>query len=81
MECMQNDNPHKECATEAMVTFLVLNTGGVTIVPTTVISLRMIHGSVNPTEIIITSILATLCSNVSGLIFDYIKRRKKLAKT
>ena len=39
-----------------MVTFLVLNTGGVTVVPTTVIALRIMHGSTNPSEIIITSI-------------------------
>jgi len=77
MECLQQDNPKKDTATEAMITFLVLNTGGVTLVPTTVIALRMMYGSINPTEIIITSILATLCSNVSGLIYDYIKRRKK----
>ena len=77
MECLQEDNPKKDTATEAMVTFLILNTGGVTIIPTTVIAMRMMYGSANPTEIIITSLLATLCSNVSGLIFDYIKRRKK----
>lgn len=77
MECLQEDNPKKDTATEAMVTFLILNTGGVTIIPTTVIALRMMYGSANPTEIILTSLLATLCSNVSGLIFDYIKRRKK----
>ena len=76
MECLQEDNPRKDTATEAMVTFLILNTGCVTIVPTTVISLRMMYGSANPSEIIITSILATLCSNVSGLIYDYIKRGK-----
>ena len=81
MECMQEENPHKDTATEAMVTFLVLNTGGVTIVPTTVISLRMIYGSAHPTEIIITSVLATLCSNISGLLYDYLKRRKNLDKT
>lgn len=79
MECLQKDNPEKDTATEAMITFLVLNTGGVTIVPTTVIALRMMYGSANPSEIIITSILATLCSNVSGLIYDYLKRRKKHA--
>ncbi len=77
MECLQEDNPKKDTATEAMITFLVLNTGGVTIVPTTVIALRLMHKSANPSEIIITSILATLCSNISGLIYDYIKRRKK----
>lgn len=79
MECLQKDNSKKDCATEAMITFLVLNTGGVTIIPTTVIALRMMHGSSNPSEIILTSILATMCSSVSGLFFDYYKRRKKHA--
>lgn len=77
MECLQKDNPEKDTATEAMITFLVLNTGGVTLVPTTVIALRLSYGSVHPSEIIITSILATLCSNVSGLLYDYFKRRKR----
>lgn len=76
MECLQEDNRTKDTATEAMVTFLILNTGGVTIVPTTVIALRMMYGSTNPSEIIITSILATFCSNISGLLYDYFKRRK-----
>lgn len=77
MEEMQKNNPKKDTATEAMITFLILNTGGVTIIPTTVIALRMSHGSVNPSEIIITSILATLCSSVSGLLLDYFIRRRK----
>ena len=76
MVSMQNDNETPDTATESMVTFLILNTGGVTIIPTTVIALRLMYNSNNPTEIIITSILATLCSNISGLIYDYFKRRK-----
>lgn len=76
MEELQKDNPKKDTATEAMITFLVLNTGGVTLIPTTVIALRMMYGSSNPTEIIITSILATTISSFSGLMLDYMIRRK-----
>lgn len=76
MEELQKDNPKKDTATEAMITFLVLNTGGVTLIPTTVIALRMMYGSKNPTEIIITSILATMVSSISGLILDYFIRKK-----
>lgn len=76
MECMQKNNKDKERATEAMITFLVLNTGGVTIIPTTVIALRMASNSINPSEIIITSILATTISSISGLTYDYLKRKK-----
>lgn len=76
MDELQKINSKKDTASEAMITFLVLNTGGVTLIPTTVIALRMLHGSNNPTEIIITSIIATLCSCSSGLILDYFIRRK-----
>lgn len=76
MEELQKNNPKKDTATEAMITFLVLNTGGVTLIPTTVIALRIMHGSINPTEIIITSILATTVSSVSGLLLDYSIRRR-----
>ena len=47
MECLQRLNKDKRVASEAMITFLVLNTSGVTIVPTTIISLRLFYGSVN----------------------------------
>lgn len=76
MEEMQKDNPEPDTATEAMVTFLVLNTAGVTIIPTTVIALRMMHGSANPSEIILTSVLATMCSSAGGLLMDYLIRRR-----
>ncbi len=76
---LQKDNPKKDTATEAMITFLVLNTGGVTLIPTTVIALRLMYNSANPTEIIITSILATAVSSISGLVLDYfIRRRRRL---
>ncbi len=77
MEEMQKENKNKEEASDAMITFLVLNTSGVTIVPTTVIALRMMYHSQNPEEIIISAILATLCSSIAGLSLDYIRRRKK----
>lgn len=77
MECMQEDNPQKDTATDAMVTFLILNTAGVTVIPTTVIAMRTMYHSANPSEIIITSLLATICSSIAGLTFDYIKRRRK----
>ncbi len=78
MEELQKDNPKKDTASDAMITFLVLNTAGVTLIPTTVIALRIMHGSLNPTEIIITSILATTISSISGLLLDHhIRKRAK----
>ena len=76
MKELQKINPKKDTASTSMITFLVLNTGGVTIIPTTIISMRAMYGSANPTEIIPTCILATFCSSISGLLLDYFIRRK-----
>ncbi len=76
MEELQAINPQKDKASEAMITFLVLNTSGVTLIPTTVISLRMLNGSANPTEIILPAILATVCASIGGLTLDYLIRRR-----
>ena len=76
MEKLQELNKEKDTASEAMITFLVLNTSGVTLVPTTIISLRLLYGSANPSGIVSTCLLATLCASIGGLTFDYFKRRK-----
>ena len=68
---------NKEEATDEMVTFLVLNTAGVTIIPTTVISIRSALGSVNPSDMILLPIIATFTSCVAGLLVDYHYRKKK----
>ena len=76
MKSLQDINKDKSVASDAMITFLILNTSGVTIIPTTVIALRLAHNSANPSEIIITSLLATILSSIAGLTLDYIIRRK-----
>ena len=77
MQELQKINPQKDTATEPMITFLILNTSGVTIVPTTTIALRLMHGSVNPESIIISSLIATFCASIAGLLLDYFIRRKQ----
>ena len=76
MASMQEENTNKDTASTAMITFLVLNTAGVTLIPTTTIALRMAHGSLNPSCIILPSIIATTISSVCGLTLDYLIRRK-----
>lgn len=76
MESLQKLNKDKKVASEAMITFLVLNTSGVTIVPTTIISLRLLYGSVNPSVVLPFCIIATSCSTIGGLTIDYLIRRK-----
>lgn len=78
MESLQTLNKKKEIATRSMITFLVINTSGVTIVPTTIISLRMMHGSTAPTKIVLACLISTLCSTIGGIIIDrFLARRSK----
>lgn len=78
MKSLQSINKKKDTASRSMITFLVLNTSGVTIIPTTIISLRMMYGSKNPTEIVVVCILATIISTVSGLLMDRFLARKRV---
>lgn len=70
MDSLQEINNKKDTASRSMITFLVLNTSGVTIIPTTIISLRMVYKSVEPTKIVIPCIIATVCSTIAGLLMD-----------
>lgn len=72
MESLQTLNPKKDEASRSMITFLVLNTSGLTLIPTTIISMRMLYKSVSPTEIIVPCILATTISTIVGLLLDRI---------
>ncbi|MDD2504812.1 MAG: nucleoside recognition domain-containing protein [Bacilli bacterium] len=76
MAKLQELNHDKKRATSSMITFLVLNTSGVTIIPTTIISLRLVYGSTSPTIVIPACIMATICSGIGGLTLDYFIRRK-----
>lgn len=70
MQKLQEMNPKKDTASRSMITFLVLNTSGLTLIPTTIISLRMMYDSKNPTEIVLGCILATACSTIAGMCMD-----------
>ena len=73
---IQKINDKKDTASTPMITFLVLNTAGVTIIPTTVLALRMAYKSANPSEVIIPAVIATACASIAGLILDYIIRKR-----
>lgn len=78
MESLQSLNKKKDTATRSMITFLVVNTSGVTIVPTTIISLRMMYGSSEPTKIVLACLISTVCSTMGGIIVDrFFARRYK----
>lgn len=74
MRELQEINPHKETASNPMIMFLVLNTAGITLIPTSVIAIRQSlavkQGLVgfNAADIFLPTLLATFVSFCAGLI-------------
>lgn len=78
MQELQTLNPDKHTATPAMCTLLALNTSSITLVPTTLIAIRMNYNSANPAEIIGTTLAATFVATAAAIMADrwYRKRDK-----
>ena len=68
MEELDKLNPEKGTATNAMVTFLAINTAGLTLIPATAIAVRAALGSADPAIIIGTSIFGASCGTFIGLL-------------
>ncbi len=77
MKSLQEINTNKECASRSMITFLLINSTGFVLVPTTVISLRMMYKSINPTKIILPTLLTTFLSTIIAIILDKVINRVK----
>jgi spore maturation protein A len=68
MQELQELNPEKDTATDAMVTFLAINTSSITLIPSESIAILVAAGAKNPTEIIGPAIIATTASTVVAVI-------------
>ena len=68
MEQLQQLNPKKDCATNSMIMFLVLNTSGLTLIPISIMVYRAQLGAAQPTDIFIPILLATFFSTLAGII-------------
>ncbi len=75
MEELNKLNPKIGTATNAMVTFLAINTGGLVLIPATAIAVRATIGSANPGIIIGTSIVGAGCATVAGVIASKLLQR------
>ncbi len=64
----------KKTASDAMCTFLALNTSCITLIPTTIIGIRLIYGSQDPTQIVGTTIFATACGMSIAIFADRLLR-------
>ncbi len=67
MEGLQELNPKKDTASNAMIMFLVMNTAGLTIVPVSILAYRAQLGAAAPTDVFVPILLATLISMVVGV--------------
>ncbi|NNU84053.1 spore maturation protein [Geobacillus sp. BMUD] len=80
MEQLKKLNGGRDEASRSMVTFLAINTSSITLIPATVISIRMTYGSAAPGEIIGTTIVASTISTIGAVLIDryyYWKRMRK----
>lgn len=68
MKELQDINPNKEQASNAMIMFLTLNTAGFTIIPVSIIAFRATAGALNPTDIFLPLLISTYGGMIAGLI-------------
>lgn len=80
MEELQKLNKIKDTASNAMATFLALNTASLTLIPATIIAVRTSLGSKNPTEIIGTTIFSSGCAMIVAVVVTKLLQRLPIFK-
>ena len=78
MQQLQELNPDKNRASNAMIMFLVLNTSGLTLIPVSIMVYRAQLGAANPADVFLPILLATYFSTLVGLISVCIAQRIRL---
>ena len=68
MSQMQELNTKKDTATNPMIMFLVLNTSGLTIIPTAILGYRSMYGAAQPIDVFIPILLATTVATLVGIL-------------
>ncbi len=72
MKSLNELNKNKDEASRSMITFLVLNTSGVTIIATDILAIRSMYNATNPTDILLVTIIGTIITTLVALILDRI---------
>lgn len=75
IEGMQELNKDKESASNSMCTLLAMNTAGFQLIPATVIAILAANGCINPTEIIIPTLIVTSTAFISAIIIAKLFKR------
>src|SRR5512137_749689 len=68
MKHLETLNPRPGTATNAMCTYLAINTSSIQLIPATAIAILAANKSTNPTAIVGTSIMATPCAALSAVV-------------
>ena len=77
IKAMQGMDKGEKIATRGMIMLVVINSTGIQLLPTTVIGMRALAGSVSPSCILIPTIIATFVPTIFGIILVSLKYRKK----
>jgi spore maturation protein SpmA len=80
MKELQEINPKPEEASNPQIMFLVLNTAGVVLIPTSVIAIRLAAGAANPADIFIPTLISTFMAFIMGMITVSIFQKINLFK-
>lgn len=76
MEELQKENPLKKVPNDNITTFVLINTASIQLIPTSMIAMRAIYGSTNPSLIIIPVWIVTIIALIIGLISIKILNKK-----
>ena len=80
MKELQELNPDKSKASNAMIMFLVLVTSGLTLVPVSIMVYRAQMGAANPADVFLPILIATFCAAMAGIISVAIAQKINLLK-
>ena len=76
MEEMQNSNKNKKRALNSMCMLLIINMSSIQLLPLTVIKMRADAGAIEPTDIILPTLVATTFSTIVAILFAKYYERK-----
>lgn len=78
MSHLQKLNPNPGTATDAMCMFLAINTASVQLIPATAVGILAVAGSTNPTAIVGTAFIATVCAASMGVFSAKLFRKFRI---
>lgn len=78
MQELQELNPEKDRATDAMIMFLILNASGLCLIPISIIMYRAQAGAANPTDVFMPILVATFIATLVGIIALCLKQKISL---